>query len=516
MLDVPIENSNDSVLFPGSDVPWSSVAHTLDPQDKFVAPRPAPLPPTRHSNTATHEVFEQLKSPIPPLTGLSVEPMITHERGEHFGCELQNQCATYEQNITRATSVIENTIPPVKTPMEAHSFPMVKSRSCPEVFTSTPGPTIDLEKGISDVHYLEDCRPTISHGGSMDVYLGMSSLQSHGGTSSSDNTGYRSFLLEVDDSLSESTMQRPLTDPDHFLQESDQSMFCFNSWSGDRQNTRRPNALTRQYQSQLALDVGLSDTSSLPSRRGYVSESSDIAIVMLEEDNPLSIRNMQHDRTDVIESANSFGANCQNSSMMIPQLIDLPSPCCSISTMQPPSPPRAQFLQLERPGLIRSKFSEWSVTSVDAPHSESDLAPEVEDIQSPTMSAVSYSSDGIVTPRKQSEQTLTSERFNENDDFYWPREECERERSYESEISLADMVTSLRLADETYALRYNAWHTANADAASAGSGAGNTFKDDLSADCHDVENIRHGHDEGPVCDMVSKERGLGFLDAAAT
>lgn len=500
MLDVPIENKNDNVLFPGSDVPWSSIAHTLDPQDKFLAPRPAPLPPTRHSNTATREISEQLASPIPPLTGLSVEPTITHGYGEYIGYELQSRCITCEQDIISKKSGTEKMFSSVESSMEAHGFPMVKSRSCPEIPSSTPGSIADLGKRISDIPLSQDYRPTTSYGRSRDVHLGMSLLQPHNGTSSSDNTNNRSSILEVDDSLHE-PMRRPLTDSNQYLHEPDQSKFCFNSWPEDGQDAGRPYATAPQHPTDLFLDARFSDTSSTFSRRSQVSENSDFAVVMLD-DNLSSAYYMQYDQADTPESASSFGANYQEPSTVIPQLTNLPSPCCSLTTVRPPSSPSTQFLQLERPGLLRSKFSEWSIASVDAPQSASGLALEVEDMQSPTMSAVSYSSDGIVTPRKQSdqvpgfnEQMVTSEGFIDSNDYCLTDEGFRRENSYENEYGLADMVTGLRLADKAYALRYDAWHAANADTTSAGSGAGTTAKDDFSVDYFSIRNGRHGRGE---------------------
>lgn len=501
MLDVPIENKNDNVLFPGSNVPWTSVAHTLDPQDKFLAPRPAPLPPTRHSSTTTRKIPEQLVSPISQLTGLSVEPTIIHDCGEPIGYELQSRCITSEQNIISKKSAAETIVSPVESSTEAYGFPMVKSRSCPEIPSSTPDLTADLKKRISDIPFPKDCRPTTSYGRPRDVYLGMSLLQPHNGTSSSDNTNSSSSIPEVDDNLHESMMRRPLTDSDQFLYERNRPRFCFNSWPEDGQDAGRPYATARQHQTDLILDASFSDTSSMSSRRSQVSENSDFAVVMLD-DNLSSTYNMQYDQADTLESASSFRANYQEPLTMIPQLTNLPSPCCSLATVRPSSSPNTQFLQFERPGLLRSKFSEWSITSVDAPQSASGLALEVEDMQSPTMSAVSYSSDGIVTPRKQSdqvpgfnEQMTTSEGFIENDDYCLTDEGFKRKSSYENEYGLADMVTGLRVAEEAYALQYDAWHTANVDTTSAGSGAGTTVKDGLSADYFSIGNSRHGRGE---------------------
>ena len=477
MLDVPIEQIDDSILFPGSDVSWSSVAHTLDPQDKFLAPRPAPLLPMRRPSTVTNEAPEQLKSPIPPLTGSSADPTVLHDCGERFGYESQNQCTAYERDDMRAKSATETKFSPTETPMEAHSFAMAKSRSCPETLLCTQDAIIDLQNEISEIPITEDCRPTTSYGESREVYLGMSSLQPHSGTSSSDDVCYRSFPPQVDYSLCESKIQRPMTNPDQFLYEADQSISRFSLWPGNGQDAR------------------LSDISPLTTSRSHVDEDFDFAVIMVEDDNSPSPYDMQQDEPDIVESAHSVRVYCHEPST------DLPSPCFSTATVQPPSRAKAQFLQLERPGLLRSKFSEWSVTSVDAPQSESSPTPEVEDMQSPTLSAVSYSSDGIITPRKQSEhdagyieQMMTSEGF-ESDEYHWAKEGFKTERSSEIEYGLADVVTGLRLADEIYQLQYDAWHTANADEASADAGAEISHKDNFPGDYNGIGDHRNGHEK---------------------
>ena len=351
------------------------MVHTLYPLDKFLAPRPAPLPPSRCSATPNVHA-PRLKSPIPPLSSSSIGENAELENAlfepNNYGSFWYSwpydvQHKSIHGNISSNFEALD--------PTSKVSVPRV--RSCPDLLAYRS--TYDC----STTEMSNSYRPHTSH-----EHVDHSPLTN---TSSPTDIDYQSPLPELDDEDVDIIIQRPLTASGHDSNHVQSGLSRFSTWPRSL-DSGRVSAARRERM------LGLKTEDFRESNNGQALPDPESATTMLEDDSgvPYTFQ-LEHDEIHATLSPQIFDFNLQQPSPTVPQTAfdtsDLP-----VHTAEPS---KAKLLQLERPGLLRSKFSEWSVTSADITSSP---APEVEDMQSPSLSAISYSSAGIITPCRPSDR----------------------------------------------------------------------------------------------------------------
>ena len=486
VLDVPIENIDDTVPFPGSDIPWSSVAHTLDPQDKFLELRPAPLPPACHHSTANHKPRIDLKSPNSPLSGSANEHMALYESSKEIDHQLQNTGVTCGLHGLCTKPATEIPGPSVEPLTDQPSLTAVRAKSCPNMFRSANYATSHFQRDALRTYADRDYRPSTSYMRPRDVsLLSLSPPHLESVTSSPTDIDSCFPLPELDDDGYDLLVQRPLTTLDKFNDEAEPPIFRFVPRPENGLDAGRLYAARRERFLGLKIDAESYDTRYLIPGDGRTTEDPDSAITTLEEEYLSSPHTSHQNQPEACARSDTYSFVLQEAS---PRIFQSPETAIlSDPVGTPHSPPIMQGIQLGRPGLLRSKFSEWSVTSADFPQTTSSPAPEVEDIQSPSLSAVSYSSDGIVTPRKPSEQDIeyvnqmiAPDYSAENSSYRRSRERYMQDGSYEADTDLIGIVADFCISEDSCTPRQKQW--GEAVFGSAGAGADTTPRSNFLPD----------------------------------